>query len=417
MVTDNHPPVEGAPGAPPVNGRSGHKLLWFLVIPALLAGFGSVALLQQAHAGKQLTADTQAAMALPVNVIQARQGAAANEIVLPATLQALDESPVYARTSGYIRAWYVDIGQPVKAGQVLALIDAPDVDQQLLHARAMLGQSRANLTLAEVTAKRYRDLIKDNAVAQQQVDQNNQGLLAQRANVRAAEADVANLEQQQAYEKVVAPFDGIITERHADTGDLINSGNSGPGAELFRVSKTTTMRVFIPVPEEFSQQVPAGMHVSVDLTELPGQHFDGRVARSTRSINVLSRTLLVEVDVPNPEDKLVPGAYGTVHIELSAPTRPLLVPAGAILFQSAGPQIAIVNSQRRIELRKVSIGHDFGNDVEITSGITARDDIVANPPDYLVNGMQVSIQANSGAANNSGDHNSIGKTRGQANHV
>jgi RND family efflux transporter MFP subunit len=379
--------------------------LWFAGVPALLCVLGLVASLNQARASKSLAANTRASLALPVNVIRAQQGGASNEIVLPATLQAYDESPVYARTSGYIHEWYVDIGQRVKAGQLLALIDAPEVDQQLLHSQAMLSQSRANLSLAEVTAKRYQELIKDNAVAQQQVDQNNQNLVAQRANVEAAAADVAGLKQQQVYERVVAPFDGIITERRTDTGNLINAGNSGTGAELFRVSKIGTMRIFIPVPEELSQQIQDGMGVSIELTELPGQRFEGRVARSTRSINVTSRTLLVEVDVPNPNDTLMPGAYANVHIGIPVPARPLLVPPGSILFQSAGPQIAVVNAEHQIELRKVSIGKDYGNTVEITSGITADDNIIANPPDYVVNGMPVSIQADSG------------NTKGQANHA
>jgi RND family efflux transporter MFP subunit len=391
---------------------SPRKLLWFAGVPVMLCIFGLVALFEQAQASKALAANTRASLSLPVNVIRAQQGNASNEVLLSATLQAYDESPVYARTSGYIHGWYVDIGQRVKAGQLLARIDAPEVDQQLLHARAMLSQSRANLTLASVTAQRYRELIKNNAVAQQQVDQNNQNLVAQRANVQAAAADVAALEQQQIYEKVVAPFDGIITERRTDTGDLINAGNSGPGAELFRVSKIGTMRTFIPVPEEYSQQIKDGMHVSLELTELPGQRFDGQVTRSTRSIDVMSRTLLVEVDVPNPNDTLMPGAYAKVHIGLPVPARPLLVPAGAILFQSTGPQIAVVDPQHQIELRKVSIGNDFGNTVEITSGITADDDIVANPPDYVVNGMPVAIQDAGGSTKGQANN-----TEGQANHA
>jgi len=370
----------------------GSRLLWFLVIPALLCVFGLITLQERSHGDKVLAANTQALIATPVDVIQANQGEASDEIALPATLQAYDESPVYARTSGYIRKWYVDIGQHVKSGQLLAVIDAPEVDQQLLHARAILSQSQVNLTLAAITAKRYQELIKDNSVAQQQVDQNNQNLAAQQATVAAASADVSNLQQQQIYEKVVAPFDGVITERHTDTGDLINAGNSGTGAELFRVSKTSTMRIFIPVPEGYSQQIHDGMHVNVELTELPGQRFDGQVTRSTRAINVSSRTLLVEVDIPNPTGKLMPGAYGQVHIKLAVPNRPLLVPAGAILFQAAGPQIAVVNAEHKVELRNVTIGNDFGNTVEITGGITTQDTIIANPPDYLVNGMPVTVQ-------------------------
>jgi RND family efflux transporter MFP subunit len=379
----------------------GTRLLWFPVIPALLCVFGLITLRGRSHSDKVLAANTQAMTATPVDVIQANQGEASDEIALPATLQAYDESPVYARTSGYIRKWYVDIGQHVKSGQLLAVIDAPEVDQQLLHAKAMLSQSQANLTLANITAKRYQELIKDNSVAQQQVDQNDQNLAAQQATVAAASADVSNLEQQQIYEKVIAPFDGVITERHTDTGDLINSGNSGAGAELFRVSKTSTMRIFIPVPEGYSQQIHDGMHVTVDLTELPGQRFDGQVTRSTRAINVSSRTLLVEVDIPNPTGKLMPGAYGQVHIKLAVPSRPLLVPAGAILFQAAGPQIAVVNAEHKVELHKVTIGSDFGNTIEITGGITAQDTLIANPPDYLVNGMPVTVQKS-------------GSTKGQA---
>jgi RND family efflux transporter MFP subunit len=375
----------------------GTRLLWFLVIPGILCVLGLITLRERSHTDKVLAANTQASIATSVDVIQASQGEASDEIALPATLQAYDESPVYARTSGYIRKWYVDIGQQVKSGQLLAMIDAPEVDQQLLHARAMLSQSQANLTLANITAKRYQELIKDNSVAQQQVDQNDQNLAAQQATVAAASADVSNLEQQQIYEKVVAPFDGVVTERHTDTGDLINAGNSGAGAELFRVSKTSTMRIFIPVPEGYSQQIHDGMHVNVELTELPGQRFDGQVTRSTRAINVPSRTLLVEVDIPNPTGKLMPGAYGQVHIKLAVPSRPLLVPAGAILFQAAGPQIAVVNAEHKVELRKVTIGNDFGNTVEITGGITTLDTIIANPPDYLVNGMPVTVQKSGGS--------------------
>jgi len=394
------PAGAGTPSTNLHNGESrtsGTRLLWFLIVPVLLCVFGLITLRGRSHSDKVLAAITQASMATPVDVIQANQGEASDEISLPATLQAYDESPVYARTSGYIRKWYVDIGQHVKSGQLLAVIDAPEVDQQLLHARAMLSQSQANLTLAAITAKRYQELIKDNSVAQQQVDQNNQNLAAQQATVAAASADVSNLEQQQIYEKVVAPFDGVITERHTDTGDLINAGNSGTGAELFRVSKTSTMRIFIPVPEGYSQQIHDGMHVNVELTELPGQHFDGRVTRSTRAINVPSRTLLVEVDILNPTGKLMPGAYGQVHIKLAVPSRPLLVPAGAILFQAAGPQIAVVNAEHKVELRKVTIGNDFGNTVDITGGITAQDNLIANPPDYLVNGMPVTVQKSGGS--------------------
>jgi RND family efflux transporter MFP subunit len=267
----------------------------------------------------------------------------------------------------------------------------------------VLNQAQASLSLADVTARRYRQLIKLDAVSQQQVDQNEQNLLAQQANVKAASADVANLQQQQAYEKVVAPFDGIVTARHTDIGDLINAGNGGPGAELFRVSRTSTIRTFVSVPEEYSQQIRDGMHVSLELTELPGERFEGSVTRSAGAINVQSRTLLVEVDVLNASERLLPGAYAKVHIGLSQSSQSLLVPAGSILFQAAGTQIAVVDPAQHIELRKVSIGIDYGNAVEITSGITQDDPIVADPPDYVLAGMPVSVRRTVGQPQESGN--------------
>jgi RND family efflux transporter MFP subunit len=275
---------------------------------------------------------------------------------------------------------------------VLAQIDSPDVDQQLIRARATLNQSQANLTLAGVTTERYHDLIKSNSVAQQEVDQNNQNLTSQKAAVVSAAADVKQLEEQQGYERVIAPFSGVVTERRTDVGDLINAGNSGTGAELFRLSKIDVMRIFVSVPEAYSQQIESGMHVSVQLTELPNQTFDGQVARNNHAINLATRTLLVEVDVPNPAGKLLPGAYGQVHFKLASPTRPLIVPSGSILFQAAGPQVAVVTAKNTIELRKVVIGRDFGTTTEITNGISTQDSVIASPPDYLVNGMPVTVQ-------------------------
>jgi RND family efflux transporter MFP subunit len=309
-------------------------------------------------------------------------GDLSDDLVLPATLQAFSEAPIYARTSGYVAHWYADIGQHVSSGQVLAQIDSPEVDQQLIRSRATLNQAQANLKLAGVTTERYQDLIKSNSVAQQEVDQNNQNLTSQKAAVVSAAADVKQLEQQQDYEKVTAPFAGVVTERRTDVGDLINAGNSGVGAELFRLSKIDVMRIFVSIPEAYSQQIVTGMHVTVQLTELPNQTFDGKVARNNHAINLATRTLLVEVDVPNPIGKLLPGAYGQVHF---------------ILFQSAGPQVAVVTAKNTVELRKVVIGRDFGNTMEITNGISSQDSVVASPPDYLVNGMPVSVQGHTDA--------------------
>jgi RND family efflux transporter MFP subunit len=382
--------VASLPGHSPDCKHS--RLLWFLMIPVALCVFGLFTWFSKSRTQTALAASTQASAAEPVSVFHPQMGNLSDELVLPATLQAFSEAPIYARTSGYVSHWYADIGRHVRNGEVLAEIDSPEVDQQLIRARAALNQSQANLTLAGVTTERYRDLIKSNSVAQQEVDQNNQNLTSQKAAVVSAAADVKQLEQQQDYEKVTAPFAGVVTERRTDVGDLINAGNSGVGSELFRLSKIDVMRIFVSVPETYSQQIASGMHVSVQLTELPNQTFDGQVARNNHTINLASRTLLVEVDVPNPAGKLLPGAYGQVHFKLTSPTRPLIVPSGSILFQSAGPQVAVVTAKNTIELRKVVIGRDFGNTMEITNGIGTQDSVIASPPDYLVNGMPVSVQ-------------------------
>jgi RND family efflux transporter MFP subunit len=384
------PSAASLPGSGPAGKHS--RLLWFLMIPLALCVLGLFTWFSKSRTQTALAASTQASAAEPVSVFRPQMGDLSDELVLPATLQAFSESPIYARTSGYVSHWYADIGQHVRNGEVLALIDSPEVDQQLIRSRATLNQAQANLKLAGVTTQRYQDLIKSNSVAQQEVDQNNQNLTSQSAAVVSAAADVKQLEQQQDYEKVTAPFSGVVTERRTDIGDLINAGNSGLGAELFRLSKIDVMRIFVSVPEAYSEQIVSGMHVSLQLTELPNQTFDGQVSRNNHAINLATRTLLVEVDVPNPAGTLLPGAYGQVHFKLASPTRPLIVPSGSILFQSAGPQVAVVTAKNTIELRKVAIGRDFGNTMEITNGISTQDSVIASPPDYLVNGMPVTVQ-------------------------
>ncbi len=371
------------------NSRGGIK--WFLLIPVVFCIFGAVTFFLRAQDSKKLAAGTNALDTEPVTLTHAQQGAPDSEITLPSTLQGFSDSPVYARTSGYVAHWYADIGTHVHQGELLAQIESPEVDQELNQARAALSQTQANLVLAGITAKRYQELIPTNAVAQQEVDQNNQNLDAQKAGVQAAIANVNRLEQLQGFEKVVAPFDGIITQRRTDIGDLINAGNSGMGAELFRISKINVMRVFVPVPESYSDQISNGLKATLELVALPGQQFEGTVTRTSHSITADSHTLLTEIDVPNPSGKLLPGAYAEVHVHLNAPVKHLVVAVGAVLFQAAGPQIAVVNAKNQIALHKVTLGRDFGNTIEVTNGITESDQFVASPPDYLVNGMQVTI--------------------------
>lgn len=367
------------------------RLLWFLLIPAplLIGAFFTVKAREASSA--QLANSTQSLAKETISVLHASRGEPVSSITLPGMTQAYSESPVYARVNGYVRTWYADIGTHVRKGDLLAEIDAPDVDQQLSQARAMLNQAEANLKLAKITAARYQDLIQTKSVSQQEVDQNNQNLAAQQANAQAATANVGRLEQMQGFEKVYAPFDGVITERKTDFGNLINAGNDGTGRELFRVSQISTIRVFVNVPEEYSQQIADGASTSMDLTELPGRHFGGHVTRTSNAIDPVSKTLLVEVDVSNPSGQLLPGAYANIHFKVPRGVVPLVLPNSSILFQSAGPQVAIVTKGNQVELRKVTLGRDFGDTVEILSGVSTKDAVVANPSDSLTAGAQVAV--------------------------
>ena len=375
------------------NTRSGKRLLWFLLIPSLLATSAFFGAQTRQKESNQLARTTKSLEVQTVNVIHPQRGKSSSDLTLPGMIQAFSQSPIYARVDGYVRTWYVDIGTHVTKGQLLAEIDAPEVDQQLNQARAMLSQAETSLALAKTTAPRYQELIKTNSVSQLEVDQNNQNLAAQTANVQAATAAVSRLEQMQGFEKIVAPFDGIITLRKTDFGDLVNAGNSGVGRELFRISQNNIVRVFVTVPEEFSKQVMSGTKASMDLTELPNRRFSATVTRTTDAIDVNSRTLTVELDVPNPSGQLLPGAYANVHFQLPLNVVPLVLPSSTILFQAAGPQVGVVNSQNHVELRNVTLGHDFGDTIEIVSGVHQTDAVIANPPDSLTNGVQVAVQS------------------------
>jgi RND family efflux transporter MFP subunit len=376
--------------------RRRNQILWLLVVPGALCFFGTISFFLRAQSEKKLAETTQTLEVQSVSVVHAQPSPPETDVALPATLQAYSDSPIYARTDGYVRRWYADIGAHVRQGQLLALIESPEVDEQLNQARATLSQAQATLKLADITATRYQGLINTDAVSQQDVDVNNQNLDAQKANTQAASANVSRLEQMQGFEKVTAPFDGTITQRLTDVGDLINAGNGGTGHELFHMAKINVIRAYVTVPESYSEQIVNGMKATLQVTGLAGQQFTGTVVRNSHAIAMSSHTLLVEIDVPNPTGKLMPGAYAEAHIHVSLPVRSLLVPGGAILYQAAGPQVAIVNPAGQVELHKVALGRDFGTSIEITSGINSDDAIVASPPDYLVNGMKVSIQGASG---------------------
>jgi RND family efflux transporter MFP subunit len=373
-----------------------NNVKWFLFIPAALCLSGVITFFLRAQDSKKLKTTTQALQAESVAVIHPQPGQADTDLALPATLQAYSDSPIYARTNGYVSHWYADIGTHVRQGQLLARIESPEVDQELNQARAALAQAQANLTLADITAKRYQSLITTNAVSQQDVDSNNQNFDSQKANVQAMSANVSRLEQLQSFEKVIAPFNGVITQRLTDIGDLINAGNGGTGFQLFHIAKIDVVRTFVTVPETYSQQTVDGLKATLKVTSLPNEQFTGTVIRNNHSIDFASHTLLVEIDVPNPAGKLMPGAYAEVHIHVPVPVRSLVIPSGSVLYQAAGPQVAVVNQNSQVELRKVGLGRDFGSTIEITSGLNANDSIITSPPDYLVDGMKVAVQSASG---------------------
>jgi RND family efflux transporter MFP subunit len=332
-------------------------------------------------------------MAVPsVSVVHPRQTAPGQEIVLPGNIQPYISSPIYARTDGYLKKWYFDIGAHVKAGDLLAVIQTPEVDEQLAQARSTLATAQANLELAQVTRDRYESLLKKHAVAQQDVD-NAMG--AYTANKAIVDADTANVRHYGAlvsFEKVYAPFDGVITARNTDIGDLINSGsNTAPRTDLFDISQTLTLRVYVNVPEEYSQGVkPGETAADITLAEFPGKRFPGKLVRTSDAINATTRTLLAEVDLDNPGGTLFSGSYAEVHLNVPAQNSTLLLPVGALIFRGEKLQVGVVKSGH-VVVTDVTPGHDLGDQIEIVAGVTSNDQVIVSPSDSLVSGQSVKV--------------------------
>ena len=344
----------------------------------------------RAEAGNALTAETNELAVPTVSVIAPKVTPGAEEIALPGNVQAFIDTPVWARSSGYLKAWYVDIGGRVKQGQLLAEIETPEVDQQLLQARAQLQTAEANLKLSEVTADRYTELFKTDSVAKQDVDNAVQGEAAKKADVASAQANVSRLEQLVSYEKVDAPFSGILTARNIDVGALVNQGANTPGKELFHIASIDTLRVYVSVPEMYSQAAKPGVQAYLTLSEFPGRKFSGKVVRNANAIDQSSRTLLVEADVKNPTGELLPGSYVTVHLKLPSNIPAVTVPSNALLFRSEGLRVVRVKDGKA-ELVPVILGRDFGDTVELVSGIQPDDKVVVNPSDSVTNGQKVNV--------------------------
>lgn len=328
-----------------------------------------------------------------VAVVHPSLGASSSEVILPASVQGFIDSPIYARTSGYLLHWYFDIGTHVKKGELLAEIQTPELDQQVQQAESDLATAKANYQLAEITANRWQKLLLKNAVSKQETDQATSELNARRATLSAQQANVRRLQQMQSFEKICAPFDGVITARNTDIGDLIQAGENTTPQELFHLSAINRLRVFVPVPEVDQSALRSVKSVSISSDAYPRQGFTGTIARSSDAIDPLSRTLRVEVDIDNPKALLLPGAYVFVHLPLPADFQSLTIPSNTLLFRQEGLRVGVVRDGR-VQLVPISIGHDYGNTVEITAGLTRADQVVLNPADSLVSGTRVEIDTN-----------------------
>jgi RND family efflux transporter MFP subunit len=346
----------------------------------------------RAAAESRLKRRTEEAAIPTVTVIFPREGAPTQEIVLPGNTQAFSDAPIYARTSGYLKRWYFDIGAHVQKGQLLAEIETPEVDQQLQQARADLDTAQANLNIAKITAARWQDLVSTGSVSQQETDQAVSNLSAVTAAAQSSAANVRRLEQLQAFEKVYAPFDGIITARNTDIGALIDAGASTQPKELFHMAAIRTLRLYVAVPEVYSRAARSDAPAALTLDEFPGQTFHGTLVRNANSIDVASRTLLVEVDVDNPAGQLLPGAYVFVHLKLPDQTRSVTIPSNTLIFRREGLQVGLVRNGKA-ELIPVKIGRDYGNSVEIVSGLQPTDAVIVDPSDSLVAGMEVRLSS------------------------
>jgi RND family efflux transporter MFP subunit len=338
-----------------------------------------------------LKAETAQVALTPVSVVSPKQTAPAEEIILPGNVQPFITSPVYARTNGYLTKWYFDIGAHVKKGQLLAVIETPEVDQQLQQARSNLSTAQANLELATITKSRYQGLLKTNAVSQQDADN---AVGTYNANKAIVEADQAAVQQYAAlvsFEKVYAPFDGVVTARNTDIGDLINSGSStGVKTDLFHIAQPGTLRVYVNVPEEYSRGIKVGMTADLALAEFPGRTFQGKLVRTAEAINMATRTLLIEIDVANPTGTLLTGSYAEVHLKVSSQPSTFIIPVNTLIFRSEGLRVGLVKDGK-VALTPVTPGHDFGNQIEVVSGLKQNDQVIINPPDSVVTGQQVQI--------------------------
>ena len=388
---ENHAPPQITP-PPKLAAAAPRKALFFvgLMVVVLLVA-GAVSLLTRMHSSRVL-AETTVQNAVPsVAVVHPTAEKPDEELVLPGTLQAYVESPIYARTNGYLLRWYKDIGSHVKQGELLADIDTPEVDQELMQARAARQQVVAAMDLAKINSDRYQSLRKTDSVSQEEADTQSSGYQQATANLAAADANVKRLQELEGFKHVYAPFDGVITKRTVDPGALINAGAGAAGRELFDIARTDPLRVYVAVPQTYAPAIHDGLDAVVTLQEFPGQKFSASVTRTADAIDPVARTLNTEVDVPNKDGKLLPGSFGEVHFKPNINAKNVTVPVNAMLFRREGAQVAVVGPDGKVQLRHISIGRDYGTTLEIVGGVDANDLVIVNPSDSIEDGEKVNI--------------------------
>ena len=382
------PEAEILTSQPPASRR------WMMAaLLAVLGLFAAGALSIKARAKEQtaLSAETARLAVITVSTGYPQPEPRSNELELPGSVQAYTESPIYARTNGYLLRWYKDIGASVQKGELLADLDTPEVDQELSQAQAARQQMVAALDLARTSADRWRELRRTDSVSQQELDQKTSDYAQAQANMAAADAYVRRLQELESFKHVYAPFAGVLTRRNVDIGALVNAGNGGSGKELFNLALIDPLRVYVSVPEADAPSIRAGMRALIGLAEFPASRFGGTVVRTANAIDQNTRTLLTEVDVPNKAGHLLPGAYAQVHFDVPVNGMRLSVPSSAMLFRSEGPSVAVVGPGDRVQLRPIAIGRDFGTSLEILQGVKANDRVVQNPPDSLEDGQVVRV--------------------------
>jgi RND family efflux transporter MFP subunit len=402
LVDEKVRQTEGSRPAPS-GPRPVHGVLILVVALVIVAAIVIAGVVPRLRAKAEVRTETDNLAVPAVNVIHPKRGSPQQEIVLPGNIQAFIDAPIYARTNGYLQSWYFDIGARVRKGQLLAIIDTPEVDQQLQQARADLNTAQANLRLSEITNNRYDGLKNTDSVAQQDVDNAHGDYAAKKATVDSAAYNVKRLEDLQSFTKVYSPFDGVITARNTDIGQLINSGSASPAKELFHVAATRTLRVFINVPQQYSVAAKPGLSADLTLAQFPGRKFQGKLVRTANAIDLASRTLLVEVDVDNTTGELLPGAFTEVHLKIPADIPTFILPVNTLIFRAQGLQVAAVENNNTAKLLSIVLGRDFGAEVEVVSGLTGQESIIASPPDSIIDGEQVKIaQPNQQGGSSSG---------------